>query len=60
MSTVLTSIERYEMHHLESEIDREQITMIALEEMVSENSFARLVDLFVEALPMEKLGFTNV
>ncbi|MFK7785532.1 MAG: IS1182 family transposase [Crocinitomicaceae bacterium] len=48
------------MHHLESEIDREQITMIALEEMVSENSFARLVDLFVEALPMEELGFTNV
>jgi transposase len=47
------------MHHLESEIDRSQISMIALEEMVSENSYARLVDLFVEALPMEELGFSH-
>jgi hypothetical protein len=34
------------MHHLDSEIDRSQISMITLEEMVSENSYARLVDLF--------------
>ena len=48
------------MQHLESEIDRGQISMIALEELVSENSYARLVDLFVEALPMEALGFIHV
>lgn len=48
------------MHHLETEIDRGQVSMIALEEMVHENSFARLVDLFVEALPLDKLGFTHV
>ena len=48
------------MQHLESEIDRGQISMIALEELVSENSYARLVDLFVEALPMEELGFIHV
>jgi len=34
--------------------------MIALEEMVHEDSYARLVDLFVEALPLDKLGFTHV
>lgn len=47
------------MHHVDSEIDRGQISMMALEEMVAENSYARLVDLFVEALPVDKLGFTN-
>ena len=39
------------MHHLETEIDRGQMSMIALEELVGEDSYARLVDLFVEALP---------
>src|SRR6056297_1455421 len=48
------------MHHLETEIDRGQISMIALEEMVHQDSYARLVDLFVEALPLDKLGFTHV
>ena len=47
------------MHHLDSEIDRNQMSMIALEEMVADNSYARLVDLFVEALPFDQLGFTN-
>ena len=47
------------MHHLEIEIDRGQISMIALEEMVHQDSYARLVDLFVEALPLDKLGFTH-
>jgi hypothetical protein len=46
------------MHHLETEIDRGQISMIALEEMVHSDSYARLVDLFVDALPLSKLGFT--
>jgi len=48
------------MHHLETEIDRGQMSMIALEELVGEDSYARLVDLFVEALPLESLGFTHV
>lgn len=48
------------MHHLDSEIDRDQMSMIALEEMVGEDSYARLVDLFVEALPLESLGFAHV
>lgn len=47
------------MHYVDNEIDRNQVSMIALEEMVAENSFARLVDLFVEALPFDQLGFTN-
>jgi hypothetical protein len=38
------------MHHLETEIDRGQISMIALEEMVPSDSYARLVDLFVDVL----------
>lgn len=48
------------MHHLETEIDRNQFSMIALEEMVHEHSYARLVDLFVDALPLDKLGFIHV
>jgi transposase len=47
------------MHHLDSELARNQISMVALEELVSPNSYARLVDLFVETLPMEELGFIN-
>lgn len=47
------------MHHLEYEIDRNQIAMMALEEMVDQNSYARLVDLFVDSLPLDQLGFTN-
>ncbi len=47
------------MHHLETEIDRGQISMIALEEMVHSDSYARLVDLFVDALPLSKLGLTH-
>jgi hypothetical protein len=46
------------MNHLETEIDRGQISMIALEEMVHSDSYARLEDLFVDALPLSKLGFT--
>jgi len=48
------------MHHLDSEIDRNQMSMLALEELVGEDSYARLVDLFVDALPLESLGFTHV
>lgn len=47
------------MHHIEEKINRNQITMLALEEMVHPESWVRLVDLFVDALPLEELGFTN-
>ncbi len=48
------------MHHLEQEVDRFQLTIIDLESMVSQNSYARLVDLFVDSLPLDQLGFTHV
>lgn len=48
------------MHHLENEIDRSQFSMVALEEMVHQDSYARLVDLFVDALPLDKFGFAHV
>lgn len=47
------------MHHIEEKIDRNQITMMALEEMVHKDSWVRLVDLFVDVLPMDELGFIN-
>lgn len=47
------------MHHLEQEIDRHQISILALEELVSKDSYARLVDLFVDSLPLEELGFQH-
>ena len=47
------------MHHLDGELARDQMSMFALEELVSTDSYARLVDLFVEALPIEKLGFKH-
>ncbi len=47
------------MHHLEHEISREQISMMALEEMVGKDSYARLVEEFVEMLPIKELGFTH-
>jgi len=39
------------MHHIDQEIDRFQLSMMDLESMVDQNSYARLVDLFVESLP---------
>ncbi|MFT6199872.1 MAG: hypothetical protein ACJAQ2_001650 [Vicingaceae bacterium] len=47
------------MYQLETEIDRGQISMIALEEIVHLGSYARLADLFVDALPLSNLGFTQ-
>jgi len=47
------------MHHLDQEINRNQVAMMALEEMVANDSYARLVDCFVDALPLEDLGFTH-
>ncbi len=48
------------MHHLEQEISRHQISMLDLDSMVSKNSYARLVDLFVDSLPLKELGFNKV
>ncbi len=42
------------MHHIDQEIDRFQLSMMDLESMVDQNSYARLVDLFVQSLPLEK------
>lgn len=47
------------MEHIEQELDRNQFAMLALEELVAEDSYARLVDVFVDALPLEDLGFTH-
>ena len=47
------------MHHLEDQIDREQFSIFALEQLVDKNSYARLVDTFVDALPLEELGFQH-
>jgi transposase len=44
------------MNHVEG-IDRDQVTMISLGEMVDQNSIARIIDLFVDALPIKQLGF---
>ncbi|MDR1706960.1 MAG: transposase, partial [Prevotella sp.] len=39
--------------------DRNQLQFISVEQMVSEDSWARVIDLFVDILPMKKLGFKN-
>ncbi|WP_242052355.1 IS1182 family transposase [Dysgonomonas sp. GY75] len=39
--------------------DRNQLQFVSLEQMVSEDSWARVIDLFVDILPMKKLGFKN-
>ena len=47
------------MDHIQG-IDRNQISIFALEEMVAKASWARLIDIFVDALPLDKLGFGSV
>ena len=48
------------MNHKEQQLDRNQFTNIALEQLVAKDSWVRVVDLFVDALPMKQLGFQNV
>ena len=43
------------MHPNDREIDRFQLSMMDLESMVDQNSYPRLVDLFVEILPLKEL-----
>ncbi len=40
--------------------DRNQLLMMDFESVVSQDSWARIVDLFVEMLPLEELGFKDV
>ena len=39
--------------------DRNQLLMMDFESAVSQNSWARVVDLFVEMLPLKELGFKD-
>ena len=41
-------------------IDRDQLIMMDFEANVAQDSWARIVDLFVEILPLEDLGFKDV
>ena len=41
-------------------IDRNQIYFTTLEERLPEDSFARVIDVFVDQLPMEELGFNLI
>lgn len=39
--------------------DRTQMQFLALEQVVAEDSWARVIDLFVDVLPLNKLGFKH-
>ncbi len=39
--------------------DRNQMQFFALEEMVAQDSWARVIDLFVDMLPIKELGFNH-
>ena len=47
------------MHYLVGE-NRNQIQMIALEQLVAQDSWARVIDLFVDILPIDGFGFKHV
>ncbi len=40
-------------------LDRNQLVMMDFEANVAQDSWARIVDLFVDALPLEQLGFKD-
>ncbi|MCB0621343.1 MAG: IS1182 family transposase [Saprospiraceae bacterium] len=46
------------MHHQRGK-DRQQLFLTSLDQMVEKDSWARLVDLFVDALPIHEMGFTH-
>jgi transposase len=46
--------------HYQRGKDRDQVFMTSMDQMVDPDSWARIVDLFVDALPIAELGFTNV
>ncbi|NNC68720.1 MAG: IS1182 family transposase [Gammaproteobacteria bacterium] len=45
--------------HYQQGSQREQVFMTSLEQLVAEDSFARIIDLFVDAMPIEELGFKH-
>jgi len=47
------------MAHIEG-ISREQVMMMSLEDFVTEDSFARVIDGFVEGIQLEELSFDHV
>lgn len=47
------------MPYIEKPIDRNQVTVSTLDDMVEWNSIARVIDCFVDSLDLEKLGFTK-
>ena len=47
------------MHYQEGQ-DRNQIYMTCMEEMVALDSWARVVDIFVDSMPLEEFGFKNM
>ena len=42
---------------LKKGIDRNQLQMLSLESLVAQDSVVRVIDAFVDALPLEQLGF---
>lgn len=40
--------------------NRNQIKMIALEQLVAQDSWARVIDLFVDILPVDGFGFKHI
>jgi len=40
--------------------DRNQFQIISLEQLVPENFWARVIDLFVDLLPLVELGFKHL
>lgn len=47
------------MHYQEGQ-DRNQMFVTSMEEMVAADSWARIVDLFVDSMPLEDFGFKNM
>lgn len=47
------------MQHIQGN-DRNQVSMFSLEEIVAADSWARIVDIFVDILPLDALGFRHV
>lgn len=45
--------------HYQKGKNRTQLFMASMEDWVAEDSWARIVDIFVDALPLKELGFTN-
>jgi len=45
--------------HYQQGSDRDQVFMTSLDQMVSEDSFARIIDLFADGMPIKELGFKH-